>query len=156
MLKFDATLRTFFDRKVVIDAVDKAERKVLSKVGAFTMRTDRKSIKEKKGSAPPGKPPHAHDTYYGRPKKGKASKRSPKKRLRFRDSILFSYDAGRKSVVIGAYLFNTRSRPTVPEVLEHGGRSGGRMHREHPHTGPAFKKELRDSLPRILKDCVTR
>jgi hypothetical protein len=154
-LRLEATLRTFFDRKAVIDAVDKAERKVLSKVGAFTRATDRKSIKEKKGVSPPGHPPHAHTTYTPKPGRRKQTR---KKRLRFRDSILFGYDAANKSVVIGAYLFDRPSRPTVPELLEKGGRhpETGEFYRARPHTLPAFRKELRDGLPKILKDCVSK
>ena len=155
MLKLEATLSTFFDRKEVLDAVDRAERRVLLKFGAFTMRTDRKSIKNKKGISPPGRPPHAHATYTPKPGKRRQTR---KKRLRFRDSILFGYDAANKSVVIGPYLFDRATRPTVPELLEEGGRNPvtGKTYRPRPHTLPAFEKEKRDGLPKILKDCVTK
>jgi hypothetical protein len=154
-LRLEATLKTFLDRKAVIDAVDRAELRVLKKFGAFTMRTARKSIKEKKGSAPAGRPPHAHSTYV--PKPGKR-KKATRKRLRFRDSILFGYDAGRKSVVIGPYLFEARRGKTVPELLEVGGRNSetGNSYAPHPFMGPAFEHEKRVGLPKILKDCVTR
>jgi hypothetical protein len=152
-LRLEATLKTFFDRKAVIDAVDKAELRVLKKFGAFVMRTDRKSIKERKGTAPAGQPPHAHSTYI--PKPGKR-KKSTRKRLRFRDSILFGYDKAAGSVVIGPYLFEARRGRTVPELLEVGGRGPLGTYRPHPHTLPAFEKEKRDGLPRILKDCVTK
>ena len=46
----------FFDRHVVIAAVDKAKRKVLSKAGAFIRTAAKSSIRKRKGSAPPG--PH--------------------------------------------------------------------------------------------------
>ena len=158
MLRFEATLKTFFDRKAVLDAVDKAELRVLKKFGAFTMRTARKSIKEKKGSAPAGQPPHAHSTYHRVSTSKKTRKQTKKKRLRFRDSILFGYDAAAKSVVIGPYLFDRATRPTVPELLEKGGRSSetGDAYRPHPFMAPAFAKEQRDGLPRILANCVTK
>jgi hypothetical protein len=163
-LRLEATLKTFLDRKAVIDAVDKAELRVMKKVGSFTMRSDRNSIKERPGISAPGKPPHGHTTYFrpAKPPKSGAKPRKrpqkPKKRLRFKDSILFSYDPVRKSVVIGPVLYDRPQTPTVPELLEVGGRNPvtGDTHRARPHTGPAFQKEMRDSLPRILKDCVTK
>lgn len=154
--RFDSYLAGFFDRKAVLDAVDKAERRVLSKFGAFVRATARKSIKEKKGSAPPGRPPHAHTTYTPKPGKRKQTR---KKRLVFRDSILFAFSpTPQPSVVIGPFLFNKRTTPTVPELLEYGGRhpETGDHYRPHPFMGPAFEKERRDGLPKILKNCVSK
>ena len=78
-LRLEATLKTFLDRKAVIDAVDKAELRVMKKVGAFTMRSDRNSIKERPGISAPGKPPHGHTTYF-RPAKPPKSGAKPRKR----------------------------------------------------------------------------
>jgi hypothetical protein len=193
-LRLEATLRTFLDRKAVIDAVDRAELRVMKKVGSFTMRSDRNSIKERPGISAPGKPPHGHTTYFrpAKPPKSGATPRKrpqkPQKRLRFRDSILFSYDPVRKSVVIGPVLYDRPQTPTVPQLLEQGGRmpgnggsfwatnapgrnakgqfvtggktlvtfEGAQTYRPRPHTGPAFQKVLRQELPRVLKDCVTK
>jgi hypothetical protein len=46
----------------------------------------------------------------------------------------------------------------VPELLEKGGRSSetGDAYRPHPFMAPAFAKEQRDGLPRILANCVTK
>lgn len=156
---FEAFLSGFFDRNAVIKRVAAAERRVLSKFGAFVMRTARNSIKAGKGSAPPGHPPYAHASYFGRPRRGKASKRPPRQRYYFRDSILFAYEgAPRPSVVIGPFLFNKRTTPTIPELLELGGRhpETGLQYAPHPFMRPAFEKEIRDGLPKILKDCVSR
>jgi len=78
---FDFAMRlakgSFFDRKKVSDAVDRANDRYLSKAGAFTMTRARQSIKKapkgrinkagkrvfRKGSSPtsePGKPPKSH------------------------------------------------------------------------------------------------
>lgn len=48
----------FFDRPKVRRAVDKAKRQVLSRGGAFIRTTAKRSIRKRKGTAPPGKPPH--------------------------------------------------------------------------------------------------
>ncbi len=59
-INIDDAKAMFFDRKVVIDAVTRAEKKVLSRIGAYIMRDARKSIKEAKGPSEPGSPPHGH------------------------------------------------------------------------------------------------
>jgi hypothetical protein len=103
MFKLDATLKTFFDRKAVINAVDKAELRVLKKFGAFVRRRSRSSIRKKTND--PG-----------------------------RDSSGKFVSQGRRRVV--------QDKP---------------MHYQpRPFMGPAFATELRDSLPIILKDCVTK
>jgi hypothetical protein len=150
------TISLFFDKPAVMRAIPPAERRVLSKMGAYTMRRDRQSIKERPGPAPPGQPPHAHTTYQGKP--GKSRKQTRKRRLKFKDSILFAADMQTKTVVIGPVLFDSLRRPTVPELLEKGGRSplNKGSYEPRPHTGPAFQRELRDGLPKILRDCVTK
>lgn len=89
----------FFDRHVVIAAVDNAKRKVLSKAGAFIRTTARTSIRKRKGTAPPGKPPYSHEGS-------------------LRKLILFGYDRASDSVVVGPVGF---ARSTAPRALEHGG-----------------------------------
>jgi hypothetical protein len=169
MFKLDATLKTFFDRKAVINAVDKAELRVLKKFGAFVRRRSRSSIRKRKAISKPGEPPTSRT--------GKLKK-----------SIFFGYDSTKKSVVIGPHLFESRAGKTAPELLEYGGTVAGTgkvvwltndpgrdssgkfvsqgrrrvvqdkpMHYQpRPFMGPAFATELRDSLPIILKDCVTK
>lgn len=128
----------FFDRKVVIDAVDKAKRAVLSRAGAFIRTIARTSIRKRKGSAPPGKPPHSHVGL-------------------LRNFILFGYDPASDSVVIGPAKLN---KPTeAPRVLEHGGTTTasrferGRIRKRRifvkprPYMGPALQKE-QSKLPK--------
>lgn len=98
-LSLKAAKEGFFDRKAVMNGVDRATRKVFSKFGAFVRTRSKTSIRKRKGSAPPGKPPYSH--------KGQL------KRL-----IFFAFDKDRQSVVIGPTLID---RPTgAPETLEHG------------------------------------
>lgn len=126
----------FFDRPAVKRSVDAAKRRVLSKGGAFIRTAARTSIRKRKGSAPPGKPPHSH--------KGT-----------LRRLILFGYDKSSDSVVVGPVGF---TRSTAPNVLEFGGkatlvrRRRGKLVRERaaydsrPFMGPALQKE-RPKLP---------
>lgn len=89
----------FFDRKAVVDAVDKAERKILSRQGAYVRSIAKNSMKRKKGPAPEGSPPNAHE--------GKIKK-----------FLYFAYDAKARKMVVGpAKLGNSSACKT----LEHGG-----------------------------------
>ena len=89
----------FFDRHVVMAAVDNAKRKVLSKAGAFIRTAAKTSIRKRKGSAPPGAPPHSHEGS-------------------LRRLTLFGYDKPNDSVVVGPVGFKKRE---APSVLEYGG-----------------------------------
>lgn len=99
---------SFFDSEKVIKATSKAERKVLSKFGAFVMTTARRSMRKRKKSSEPGQPPSAH---VGLIKK----------------FLYFVWDAEKKSVVIGPALLNgTKSRDTLT-LMEHGGTASRRF-----------------------------
>jgi hypothetical protein len=127
----------FFDKKTVLRAVDKAKRAVLSKAGAFIRTAAKHSIRTKKGSAPPGKPPHSHEGS-------------------LRRLIYFGYDRASDSVVVGPVGFK---RSIAPHVLEFGGKTEVKRWRhgklvktrvtvrEHPYMGPALDKE-RPNLPK--------
>ncbi len=134
----------FFDRKAVLDAVDKAKRAVLSKAGAFIRTVARTSIRKRKGPAPPGSLPHSHVGL-------------------LRNFILFGYDRASDSVVFGPVKLN---KPTeAPRVLEHGGTttvtkfSRGRLRKRRvrikarPFMGPALEKE-RPKLPKLWAGSV--
>lgn len=101
---FDASLKAakegFFDRKKILDAVDKATVQVLSKFGAFVMTRAKSSIRKRKKASAPGSPPSSHV--------------GTLKRL-----IFFGFDLSTRSEVIGPILSD---RPTgAPETLEYGG-----------------------------------
>lgn len=128
----------FFDRKVVIDAVDKAKRAVLSKAAAFIRTAAQSSIRKRKRPAPPGSPPSSHT---GLLKK-----------------ILFGWDRESNSAVVGPVRLNKPGM--APQALEHGGKSlvvrrrKGRLVRRvvqidaRPYMGPALERE-RPKLPKL-------
>src|SRR5690554_2357245 len=72
----------FFDRVAVIKAITAAERRVLSKAGAFVRKRARTSIRPRKSISAPGRPPHSHQGD-------------------LRRSIFFGYEPANRSVVIG-------------------------------------------------------
>jgi hypothetical protein len=135
--------RLFFDRLKVQRAVDRAKRAVLARAGAFIRTAARHSIRKRKGSAPPGQPPHSHEGS-------------------LRRLIFFGYDRGTDSVVVGPVGFN---RSNAPNVLEFGGktvverrRRGKRGRRsvriaKRAYMGPALEKE-RSKLPKLWANSV--
>ena len=132
----------FFDSKAVLGKVDRTTRKVLSKFGAFVRRTAKSSIRKRKRSAPPGRPPSSHT---GMLKK----------------FIWFGYDPARKSVVIGPQRLSQNNRGQAPSLLEHGGttvllRYGKRKrarYKARPFTGPAMEME-KPKLPAMWANSV--
>lgn len=139
-LRFEELKAGFFDRALVRQKVATAERKVLSRFGAFVRQRARSSIKTRSGTSRPGTPPHAHVGL-------------------LRKFILFAYDAERQSVVIGPMLL--RSGVSAPRLLEHGGETMLTTKRERrraryrprPFMGPAFVAE-QSSLPALWKNSV--
>ena len=128
------SLDMFFDRKKVIRAADSANRKNLSKAGAFIRTTARHSIRRRKSASAPGSPPSSHTGLLKR-------------------FIFFGYERSRQTVVIGPMRLNQKAG-TAPAALEHGGTSvvveGLRRRRRkrrvriraRPFMGPALQKEL--------------
>lgn len=125
----EAAKKAFFDRTAVIEKLDPAVKRALSKFGAFVRQRSRTSIRDSKGTSKPGNPPFSHT----------------KTLKRF---ILFGYDPGRKSVVIGPTLAGSASG--APEALEEGGtavvvqKAKRRVVtiRPRPYMKPAFNAEL--------------
>ena len=98
-MTFQAAKQGFFDRAKVKNAVDAGTRRVLSRFGAFVRTRAKTSIRKKKGTSPPGSPPHSHTGL-------------------FQKFFLFTYDPQRKSVVLGLPLMGVESQ--APRLLEHG------------------------------------
>lgn len=101
----------FFDRLAVIQRMDAASVKRLSKAGAMVRRTARTLVRPRKRASRPGEPPSTH---------------SPEPNLR---TVLFAYDKNANSVVVGPVKLNQMewswidyTGTTVPRILEHGDR----------------------------------
>ena len=130
--------KMFFDRASIKNKVDARTRKVLSKFGSHVRQTSRKSIRKRKGTSKPGKPPFSHT---GTLKK----------------FIFFGYDTTRRSVVIGPVVVPGKSGK-APSALEHGGKVSLPQGKSttiepRPFMGPAFTKEL-PTAPQMWKDCI--
>lgn len=102
-------VRAFFDSPKVIAATTEAERKVLSKAGAFVQRRARTSIRRRKSASQPGSPPSAHGDD-------------------LKTRIEFDYDFKTKGVVVGPVKLNKVqfatslfAQTSVPYTLEKGG-----------------------------------
>ena len=147
-LKLDQTKGLFFDRAEVMRATSRAERRVLSRFGAFVRRSARSSIRKRKGISQPGRPPSSHTGL-------------------LRKFIFFAYQVQSRSVIVGPVRLN-RKVGDAPAALEHGGtsrvvegsrRSGRRVRtirvRPRPYMQPAFEKE-KEKLPQMWRDSVRR
>lgn len=101
----------FFDRQAVIDRVKKTNRRALSKAGAFIRRRARSSLRRRKKSSAPGKPPSIHS----------------RDRVATLKNILFAYEPQSESLVIGPVKLNIKNllgpqltSETVPQIHEFG------------------------------------
>lgn len=125
----------FFDKGPVARALDAKTRKVLSKFGAYVRRGAQRSMRTRRGPAPPGRPPHAHG------------------RRQLRKFLFFYYDPRKKSVVVGPVPLPRTARRMIPMTHEYGGtiprvrlgrlgrKSGGR-YPARPYMRPAFGAEI--------------
>ena len=133
----------FFDRKAVMNKVDRATRKVLSKFGAFVRRTARSSIRKRKGISQPGSPPSSHTGL-------------------LKKFIYFGYEPIKRSVVIGPVRLSQKGRGEAPHLLEYGGpttvKDKGKRKpakvRARPFMGPALEAE-RPKLPAMWRGSVS-
>ncbi len=99
MFTIKAAKGNFFDRKAVMDRVGPAKVKVLSRQGALVRRIMQRSMRKRKGAAPPGQPPNAHQGD-------------------LKDKLYFAYDERSDSVVVGPVKLG---KSDVPETLDKGG-----------------------------------
>lgn len=94
--------RSFFDRTPVVNALDRASHRVLSKFGSYVRSDARQSIRRRKRVSRPYESP---TNQTGKLKRG----------------IYFAYERRRRSVIIGPQLFPGRSSSQTLETLEYGG-----------------------------------
>lgn len=132
---------SFFDKPRVLKRISRAERKVLSRFGAFVRQRAKTSMRRRKSISPPGSPPHAHTGL-------------------LRRFLFFSYDEKMQSVVIGPT--RIRGGASIPRRLEEGGYTKRPMrrgivkqlyYRPRPYMGPAFAEEL-PRVPQMWQDAI--
>ena len=150
-MKINAAKSNFFDRAKVINAVDKAARKILSKVGAFIRQDAKQSIRPARMKPLGALSEKERKSYERRVREWKArGKGGPKPRRPLQHSrpgdpprsilgllrklIFFVWDPARKSVVIGPAKINSKS--DAPSALEHG---AGKI-RRRPYMQPAYER----------------
>lgn len=161
-LKIEAAKSNFFDRQKVMDRTSKAERKVLSKAGAFVRQRAKTSIRYRERPSSPGSPPSVHRSV-GRVHK-KSGKVVNKKQLvsPLREFMFFSYDRSSRTVVIGPALLNGTAAGKGLKALEYGGPAvilgfGGKKRvvaiRARPFMRPAMQAEL-ENFPTLFADQV--
>ena len=178
-LRLNQAKGLFFDRQKVQRSINRAERRVFSKFGAYVRSDARASIRRRKRPSKPGQAPTNQTG-------------------RLKNNIFFVYEPTRRSVVIGPILLNRGTG--APEVLEHGGvtvvrkvereprrkqrkqrrkRSKAEIERiiaakrrqgkrptkvtlkpitiePRPFMGPAFEKNREQELPRMWQDAVIK
>ena len=130
----------FFDQAKVGRAMSKAERRVLSKFGAYVRRSARSSIRKRKRVSQPGSPPSSHTGL-------------------LKKFIFFLYEPTRRSVIIGPVLLGKGT--DAPRLLEHGGSAVRRKrkkrvratYRPRPFMGPAMQRE-KPKLPAMWRGSV--
>ncbi len=133
--------KSFFDRTLITDPIERASVANLGRFGSFVRTRSSQSIRKRKAISEPGSPPSRHKGFINK-------------------AILFAYDAGRKSVVIGPVQFGQTGQGA--KVLEEGGvqvvgvlRKGRPLvYRARPFMKPAFDAELPaalESFRNILK-----
>lgn len=89
----------FFDTEKVTKAIGKARAKVGNRQGALIRKIMRQSMRRKKGPAPAGQPPHAHQGG-------------------IKDKTYYAWDAKTQSVVVGPVKLG---KGTAPEIQDKGG-----------------------------------
>lgn len=133
--------RLFFDRQKVLSKVSRAERRVLSRFGAYVRQGAKQRIRRRKRPSQPEESPTNQTGLLKR-------------------HIYFLFDPDRRSVVIGPTRLSTGS--DAPATLEYGGQavvetSDGQPVRvaieERPYMGPAFRQEL-PKVPAMWRDSV--
>lgn len=123
----------FLDSPKIQKFIDQKTKKVFVRFGGTVRKTAQFSMRTRKGTAPAGQPPYAHD----------------KKLLR--KLLFFFYDVETKTVVIGPIRLDKTADQHIPKLMEEGGkiarvtRSGKTVvheYDEHPFMKPAFDKHI--------------
>ncbi len=148
-LNFKAAKEGFFDRKVVLDALDKPTRDALKEIGRLIRKYAQKSLVYSDKPSLPGQPPHAHKSRTST----RTSKKTGKTRTRsvsfLREFLFFSFDQSTRSVVVGPVKLSSTIDSGALSALEFGGQATIQVHGKEkkasiaarPYMGPALEAE---------------
>lgn len=152
-LDFKATKAGFFDRKAVIDKLDKATRTIFSKFGSVVRKTAQKSLKYGKKPSAPGTPPTAHRSRTKTTVNKKTGKVSKRPVSYLREYIYFAFDQTAKSVVIGPSRLNSTVDPGALPALEYSGtvtiKTKGKSRRASIAARPFMRPAAAEALPTL-------
>jgi hypothetical protein len=123
---FESFKKSFFDSEAVLKALDKAERKQLSKFGAFVRQRWRTSLRYRDTPSPAGGPPSVHRSTLRTKTNRKTGARARQAVSPEREFVFFAYEAEEKTVIVGPAKTNQKpprgiGGQTVTEVIEYGG-----------------------------------
>ncbi len=160
-LDFKSLKTGFFDRKAVMDALDRANYQALKQYGLAVRRRAMASLKYGKTPSTPGTPPTAHRSYNIRKKRKDGSYGRVRNVSLLREYLYSVYDPRTRSVVVGPAKLNGAESRTVLKSLEFGGPSmivtvGRRRlanYPARPFMGPAGRAEA-PGLPPRWRDSV--
>ncbi|MGE4340606.1 MAG: hypothetical protein AB7E55_32350 [Pigmentiphaga sp.] len=125
------TVKTKSETKKVIKKAKRANIENLGHAGGVIRLTAVRSIRKRKGPAPPGQPPHTH------------TRRLPR-------AIKYAVEKKRQVIVIGP---DVESFGTAGKAHEHGGRYRHERYPKRPFMGPALEK-TKDRLPKFWAGSV--
>ena len=132
----------FFDRPAVKDRMTKANRKALSKAGAFIRRRARSSLRRRKKSSQPGQPPSVHTS----------------DRVATLKNILFAYEPNSQTLVVGPVRLNQQTLlgpqlggATVAQVHEFGATVKVREAKVGPHWRTGRRRVRRGQPVRVRR-----
>ncbi len=140
-LRLSQAKSLFFDRQKVLSQVSRAERRVLSKFGAYVRQDAKQRIRRRKRPSQPEESPTNQTGLLKR-------------------HIYFVFDPDRHSVVIGPARLSAGTE--APATLEYGGSATIETSRRkpvrveiqpRPYMGPAFRQEL-PKVPALWRDSV--
>ncbi|MEM1213784.1 MAG: hypothetical protein AAGI68_15960 [Planctomycetota bacterium] len=145
---FDASFDWFIDREVVLSRTTRAERRVMIRVGGRIRTWARRSIRPRSTRrrpeqiSQPGDPPFSKTGF-------------------LKQLIFFSYDPQESRVVIGPAKSNSAKAdrgigPTVPELLEHGGRITVKRTRKPKRAGEGNRRRSRYRSYQVTLDYPER
>ena len=158
MIAFVRMKAGFFDRKRIVDSMDKATLRALKEFGRLVRKRAQKSLQVAEGVSRPGDPPHIHKSL-GITKTSKSTGRVRTQSVSpLREFLFFAYDKDTKSVVIGPAKLN---KPGSLAALEKGGQSlilrRGKEElvniAARPFMKPAFDAEL-PRAPRLWQNAM--